>query len=179
MFERFTREAREAVIGAQEVAREAGSHTIDPRHLLVALAERDDTAARALRDSGVDVDGLTMALRSELNTEGLDQKALSSLGIDLAAIRSHADATFGPGALDRAGHASGHIPFTRDAKKSLELALRETLRLKHKTIGGRHLLLGMIRAAGPGRDALSDRGVDLDELRRALDEPDASGSRDA
>ena len=39
MFERFTKEARATVIAAQHVARDAGSRTVDTRHVLVALAE--------------------------------------------------------------------------------------------------------------------------------------------
>jgi ATP-dependent Clp protease ATP-binding subunit ClpA len=179
MFERFSREARGAVIGAQQVAREAASRTIDTRHVLVALAEGVGPAATALRNAGVDLDRFTTALFSELTAAGLDPEALASLGIDLAEVRERTDAVFGAGALDRVGHSPGHIPFTRDAKKALELALRETLRLEQKTIDGRHLLLGILCADCPGRDALTDWGIDLDELRRALEDLDAPGSRSA
>lgn len=179
MFERFSREARAAVIAAQQVAHATTSRTIDTRHVLVALAEEVGPAATALRDAGVDVDRFTTDLRSALTAAGLDPEALASLGIDLAAVRERTDAVFGPGALDRAGHSPGHIPFTRDAKKALELALRETTRLKQKTIDGRHLLLGILRADCPGRDALTERGIDLDELRQALENLDAPGSRSA
>jgi ATP-dependent Clp protease ATP-binding subunit ClpA len=179
MFERFSREARGAVIAAQQVARATTSRTIDTRHVLVALAEGSGPAATALRKTGVDVDRFTTALRSELTTAGLDPEALASVGIDLAAVRERTDAVFGPGALDRAGHSPGHIPFTRDARKALELALRETLRLKQKTIDGRHLLLGILRADCPGRDALTEQGIDLDELRRVLEDLDVPGSRSA
>lgn len=179
MFERFSREAREAVIAAQQVARDAASRQIDTRHVLVAMAEGIGPVATALRAAGVDVDQFTASLRAELTAAGIDPAALASLGIDLAAVREHADAVFGPGALDRAAHSPGHIPFTRDAKKALELALRETLRLKQRTIDERHLLLGILRAGCPGRAALIDRGIDLDELRRSLEDHDAPGSRSA
>jgi ATP-dependent Clp protease ATP-binding subunit ClpC len=39
----------------------------------------------------------------------------------------------------------GHLPFTVDAKKSLEFALREALALGHNYIGTEHILLGIIR----------------------------------
>jgi ATP-dependent Clp protease ATP-binding subunit ClpA len=179
MFERFNREARAAVIAAQEVARSSASRTVDTRHVLVALAEGVGPAATALRGTGVDVDALATGLRSELTASGLDPEALASLGIDLAAIRERTDAVFGPGALDSAGHSPGHIPFTRDAKKALQLALRETIRLGHRAIDGRHLLLGMLRADCPARDALDRRGIDLDELRTRLEQVDEPGSRSA
>ena len=179
MFERFSREARGAVIAAQQVAHETHSRTIDTRHVLVALAEGIGPAATALRDAGVDVGRLTTALRSELSTAGLDREALASLGIDLAVVRERTDAVFGQGALDRARRSHGHIPFTRDARKALELALREAIRLKQKTIDGRHLLLGILRADCPGSDALTRRGIDIGEVRRAVDDLDAPGSRSA
>ena len=179
MFERFSREARGVVIAAQQVARETASRSVDTRHVVVALAEGDGPAAAALRKTEVSVERLTTGLRSELTAAGLDAEALASLGIDLASVRERTDAVFGPGALDRAGHSPGHIPFTRDAKKALELALRETLRLQQKTIDGRHLLLGILRAGCPGRDALTERGIDPPELQRALENVGAPGSRSA
>lgn len=182
MFERFSSEARGAVTAAQDVARATASRAIDTRHLLVALAEGaagPDSATAALREVGIEPDRLAGALRSELTADGLDSEALGSLGIDLTAVRRRTDEVFGAGALDHAGRSPGHIPFTRDAKKALELALREALRLKQKPIDVRHLLLGIIRAECPGRDALLERGVHLEALRRALDEGGEPGARSA
>jgi hypothetical protein len=65
----------------------------------------------------------------------------------------------------------GHIPFTADAKKLLQLALRETLRLGGKHIEVGHLLLGMLRdpdtAAGK---ALTVLGVTRESIEDALDD---------
>lgn len=179
MFERFTREARAAVTAAQQVARDAGSGRIDTRHVLVALLEETDPVAATFRDLGVDVATLVASLRSKLRESGLDREALAGLGIDLDAVRERADAVFGPGALDGAGHSPGHIPFSRDAKKALELALREAIRLKHRTIDGRHLVLGMLRAECPARDALVASGVGLEQLREALDSQGSPGAKSA
>ena len=41
MFEKFTAEAREAVVAAQEEARSTGAHAIDSRHVLLALVAGD------------------------------------------------------------------------------------------------------------------------------------------
>ncbi|MGA3564437.1 Clp protease N-terminal domain-containing protein [Melissospora conviva] len=179
MFERFSREARGAVTGAQQVARDTATRTIDTRHILVALAEGASPAATALRTAGVDIHQFTATLRSELMSAAIDPEALAGLGIDLAAVRERTDATFGSGALDRVGHSPRHIPFTRDAKKALELALREAIRLRQKSIDGRHLLLGILDIECPGRDALTARDVDLHELRRALEDLNATGSQSA
>jgi ATP-dependent Clp protease ATP-binding subunit ClpA len=179
MFERFTREARTAVTAAQQLARDAGSGKVDTRHVLVALLGETDPVAATVRDLGVDVATLVASLRRELRESGLDREALASLGIDLDAVRERADAVFGPGALDRAGHSPGHIPFSRDAKKALELALREAIRLKHRTIDGRHLVLGMLRAECPARGSLVSAGVDPARLRAALETQGSPGAKSA
>jgi hypothetical protein len=50
------------------------------------------------------------------------------VGIDLDEVRRSVEEAFGPGALDRGrGARAGHIPFTRGAKKALELSLHEAL----------------------------------------------------
>ncbi|HEX6151818.1 Clp protease N-terminal domain-containing protein [Nocardioides sp.] len=171
MFERFTKEARAAVVGAQDVAREAGARSIDTRHLLVALLERPGPALHALRAIEVDVEAVLAQARADVRAGGIDADALAGIGIDLDAVRRQADAVFGPDALERAGRKSaGHIPFTTDAKKALELALREAIRLKHKRLGGSHLMLGILRAKSPGRALLEHTGVDTDAFRTALEE---------
>jgi ATP-dependent Clp protease ATP-binding subunit ClpA len=171
MFERFTKEARAAVVGAQEVARDTASRSIDTRHLLVALVENAERVHRALQEAGVDVEAVASRVRSDVRVGSLDADALAGIGIDLDAVRRRTDAAFGPGALERAGRKSGrHIPFTRDAKKSLELALREAIRLKQKRIHRGHLMLGILRAPSPGRGLLLREGVDIEALRTALEE---------
>ena len=43
MFERFTADARQVVVGAQTTARESGARSIDGRHLLLGLTETAGT----------------------------------------------------------------------------------------------------------------------------------------
>jgi ATP-dependent Clp protease ATP-binding subunit ClpA len=171
MFERFTKEARAAVVGTQEVARDTGSRSIDSRHLLVVLAEGRGPVHRALREAGADAEAVAEKARADLRAGGIDGDALAGIGIDLDAVRRQADAVFGPHALERAGRApGGHIPFTPEAKKALELALREAIRLKQRSIHPAHLLLGILRAQSSGRALLLQAGVDTDALRSALEE---------
>lgn len=172
MFERFTNDARAVVVGSQEEARELGHDYIGTEHVVIAmLAHGSGVAAEAMAGFGLDADDLRQRLL-DLGGNGddaLDPDALASLGIDLDEVRRATEATFGPGALDRAsrrGRQRGHIPFTRSAKKSLELSLRESLRLKHNEIRDGHLLLGIIRegtSAGPR--LLMAAGVELPALR--------------
>jgi ATP-dependent Clp protease ATP-binding subunit ClpA len=170
MFERFTKEARAAVVGAQGVARDTGTRSIDTRHVLIALLEQPGPAYHAFVAAGADAEALAAMARADLRAGGLDGDALASLGIDLDAIRQKADGVFGPDALERAGRApKGHIPFAPDAKKALQLALRETIRLKQKSIHGGHLLLGILRAESPGRSFLLRARADTDALRNAVE----------
>ncbi|WP_051433295.1 Clp protease N-terminal domain-containing protein, partial [Promicromonospora kroppenstedtii] len=66
MFERFTKDARSAVVDAQQVARDAHSDQIDSRHLLVALAESGGPARTALTDGGVDTAALVEGARARI-----------------------------------------------------------------------------------------------------------------
>ncbi|WP_217617099.1 Clp protease N-terminal domain-containing protein [Cellulomonas sp. GbtcB1] len=169
MFERFTAGARAAVVQSQEIARDLGDPRISPAHLVVAVASVADPAAEALAAQGAD----RAALLDAFAGDGLDASALAALGIDLDAVRRRADTVFGAGALDRAdrarrpgqggrrGGAGGHVPFTRDAKKTLEVALREAIRLGHKRIEAGHVLLAVVRLSDTDGHALLRRaGVD-------------------
>src|SRR5438105_4909705 len=59
-------------------------------------------------------------------------------------------------------------PFTKPAKKALELALREALQLGHNYIGTEHLLLGVVRGQDRAALLLADRGLDLTTARAAV-----------
>lgn len=176
MFERFTSGARHAVVGAQQVARDLGARRITDAHLLVAVASGDDAAAAALLAAGADRAALLDALGRP--DDGLDASALGALGIDLDAVRRQADATFGAGALERAAESvpgrgprrsPGHLPFTPDAKRILEVALREAVRLGHRRIEAGHLLLAVLRLDASDAHALLRRaGVDTGALDAAI-----------
>jgi ATP-dependent Clp protease ATP-binding subunit ClpA len=153
MFERFTTQAREAVVDAQEQAHLLHHGYIGCEHLLLALSAGSDTpAADALAAFGLDTAALRAAVIEVVGPggAGLDADALASLGIDLDAVRRAAEASFGGGALDRGPGqrgrpvCGGRIPFTPRAKKALELALRAAVSLGDREISAGHLLLGVI-----------------------------------
>ncbi|TDE22751.1 Clp protease N-terminal domain-containing protein [Actinomadura sp. 6K520] len=173
MFERFTKEARAAVTGAQTAARDLGHHRIGSGHLLLSVLRGDEAMARTLREHGLDADDLRARLaRAGSGGEALDAEALQSFGIDLDAVRAATEDAFGEGALDvPAGQRPrGHIPFTPEAKKALELSLRHAIRLKQKEIRGGHILLGVLHDDGSAAARLAAQaGVDVRELRTRLD----------
>jgi ATP-dependent Clp protease ATP-binding subunit ClpA len=172
MFERFSEEARLVVGQAQEEARRLRHPLIGTEHLLLAMADASEgPGTQALHDKGLDAASLRRRVVGIVGPPGdeLDPQALATLGIDLDEVRRVTEASFGPGALDARGHKpvpSGHIPFSKRAKKVLELSLREALRLGHNYIGNGHILLGLIREGeGVAAKALVEAGVDLAVLR--------------
>ena len=173
MFERFTTEARQTVVGAQHEARRLHSGRIGTEHLLLALLLQPTPSATVLARHGLTRDAVTDAVRSYVGDGDLDAQALTTLGIDLDAVRDSVEASFGRGALDRQPGPrrgpAGHIPFTPRAKKVLELSLREALAMKSKSIADGHIALGLLREGeGLAAKVLADRGVDTVELRRDL-----------
>lgn len=153
MFNRFTPDARAAVIHAQEQARGLHHDTILAEHLLLALLSEDTSiSAGVLREHHVRADRLL----GELAVLGDgDRDALHDLGIDLAAVRQRAETAFGPGALDRPRPrrrgllrrltwTEGHLPFSDAAKRALQQSLRQAVALHHRSITGDHILLGLL-----------------------------------
>ena len=166
MFERFTRPARDAVVGAQQHARTAQHAEIGATDLLAAvLDDTDGIPAQVLRELGVA--GADPAAVAEQTFDTDDAAALGSLGIDLDVVRGRVEQTFGPGALDRRRRqrpglfgrrsGAGHLPFSAEAKASLELALREALAEGHRSLGTEHLFLGLLA---------TEQGSALRALRR-------------
>jgi ATP-dependent Clp protease ATP-binding subunit ClpA len=170
MFERFTQDARQVVVRAQQEARTLRHPFIGTEHLLLALLGGDgDPAKLALSAAGLDHDAVATRLTGLTGDADLDPEALAAVGIDLDQVRRATEASFGAGALDakkRRPEPKGHIPFSKRGKKVLELTLRETVRLGHDTIGTGHLLLGIIREGdGLAMKLIVDSGVEADALR--------------
>lgn len=198
MFERFTRDARAAVVSTQEVCRDTGADEVRPVHLLLALTQEGsgvrDTLARHGITTNAVAEGLGIAPPARPTPLGDDDAAaLRSLGIDLDAIRSAVERQFGEGALDepspdadpgavaaqedRDGRAArgrlglgGHIRFGRGAKKVLELSLREAVRNGAREIRTEHIALGLLRVDDDALGLLvRDLGVDRQAVRADLE----------
>ncbi|WP_328460262.1 Clp protease [Actinoplanes sp. NBC_00393] len=193
MFERFTKEARAVVVGAQQQARELGHETIGTEHTLLSLLAGDNGAIRdALSNRGVDQTSVRQAIiehvgdHSEATTiadrDAEDAAALKAIGIDLDAVRAAIEENFGAGALrlprpapkkrgifGRFQTGTSHIPFSPRNKKVLELSLREAIRLKHNYIAPEHIMLGLLReGAGLAALILAEKAVDFDAVREQL-----------
>ncbi|MEV6207666.1 Clp protease N-terminal domain-containing protein [Kitasatospora sp. NPDC051914] len=174
MFERFTDGARRVVMQAQVEARELGHEQVGTEHLLLGvLHDPADPVAALLVADGFD-HGTARAEILRLAGGGVDGRALASIGVDLDAVRAAVESSFGEGALERRP-ADGRRDKSRHrlsahARKTLELSLREALRLKHKEIATGHILLGLIREGqGTGALVLSGHGLDFAKLRRDVE----------
>jgi len=121
----------------------------DKARRVVVLAQEE---ARRLGHTYIGTEHILLGLLRE--HDGSAAQALDSLGIGLQAARDRveADAGRGPG-------QSGHIPFTPEAKRTLELSLREALQLGQNYIGTEHILLGLVRDPGTrGARVLAELG---------------------
>lgn len=163
MFERFTDEARAVVVRAQAQARRLRHRRIGCEHLLLGAAESETPAGQALRDLGGTPEAVRAALPALVAAADTtyDRAALASIGIDLDAVRERVEAAFGPGALERRPSRPGrrfglrrrrcrtypprtaHIPFAPEAKRCLELALREASERRDRHLGVEHIVLAL------------------------------------
>jgi len=177
MFERFTNRARQAVVHAQQEARRLHHREIGAEHLLLGiLAEQHGVGAQVLAGLGMQTEAVRDAV-GRRSPAAPDAEALRTLGIDLEEVRRRAEESFGPGALERRrGARRGHIPFTPEAKTALELALRESLRLRNRRIGTEHLLLGLLRRDTRLATALlREAGVDRKTVEARMCSQQGSG----
>jgi ATP-dependent Clp protease ATP-binding subunit ClpA len=134
IFNRFAKEARACVQAAVEEARALGHDSVGDEDLLLGILRVDEgMAAEALSSLGVTIE----AAREE--SERMASDALSSVGIFLEDIRREAGDAF-----DVRIPEGRRIPFSPRAKRVLERALREAVRLRDNRIGTEHVLLGIL-----------------------------------
>jgi ATP-dependent Clp protease ATP-binding subunit ClpA len=165
-----------------------------PAAVLGAVIDRDRVLAEIELHCGARPAGL----------DERDAEALRTIGIDLSAVVAAVESAFGPGALEPApapprrrrwrirwrirprerrrqqqlrqmGGQGKHLPFAARCKIVLELALRESLRLRQDRLGSEHILLGLLREGeGLAARILVEAGLTLEDLRgrtlRALDD---------
>jgi ATP-dependent Clp protease ATP-binding subunit ClpA len=174
MFERFTHEAREIVVRAQEEAKHLAHDYIGTEHLLLGfLASSAAPLAQPLNLQQARLDVVRLVGRGHADL-GLDAEALAALGIDLDRVRRRVEASFGPGALRprRPGcFDTRHVPFTGRAKHALANALREARSLGHDSLRPGHVLLGLLGdQKGVAAEILREHGVSAAGVREALAE---------
>jgi len=128
------------------------------RHVIVLAQEE----ARRLNHNYIGTEHILLGLLGE--PDGLAARILQPFGLSLDGERKAVTAIIGTGTVP----PSGHIPFTPRAKKTLELALRESLHLHHNYIGTEHILLGLIREGEGVAAQILKQHADLIAIRTAM-----------
>jgi hypothetical protein len=127
--------------------------------LKAAVAE-----AASLRHHHVGTEHLLLALA---HGDGVAGAALRQLGVEYDAVRGHVEAIIGLGE----GRPGSHIPFTPRTKKVIELAARESIRLRHDEVRPEHLLLALVREGeGVAPQILAQKmDIELSRVARTVD----------
>jgi ATP-dependent Clp protease ATP-binding subunit ClpA len=155
----------ELFVAAQHCASALRHDVIGTEHVLLALVDRNDRAGRALQQLGLDAAGVRDDIRRVVGAgpepeSAFDAEALSTLGIDLNAVRERVEANFGEGALERAwrrratcsGASFGVAP---DLKQALERARSDAAQRDRPLTAG-DVALGLAEQ----RDSVSARILD-------------------
>jgi ATP-dependent Clp protease ATP-binding subunit ClpC len=139
LFSRFTPRARQAVTLAESAARQVPHNYVGTEHVLLGLID----------------EGGNLAL-----------EVLASLDIERVDVRAELVASMGAPTPEP---LVAHLPFTRLAKRALELATKEALTLGHNYIGCEHLLLSLLATEdGLASQVLRRMGLELRTTRRAV-----------
>ena len=139
MFDRFTDRAKKVMTLARKAAIELGHDQIGAEHILIGLIDESTSVA---------------------------VNVLKGRGVDLEQLRRDVVAAVVPG---QRPVTAGQMPFTRQAKQVLEMALEEAGLLDHHYLGTEHLLLGLLREdAGIAGRVLRQQGFAVDALRQAV-----------
>lgn len=148
MFEKFTQNAKRAIVLSQDETVALGYDYIGTEHLLLGLlGVPDSTAGQVLTRHGVTprhARDKVVAMLTEAGVTGTRGQAavdaLASIGIDVDEIRKRMDDTFGAGKFQYP-----RPPYTEQAKKMLMQTVHEATRLgSPEAIDTEHMLLGML-----------------------------------
>lgn len=140
MFERYTDRARRVVVLAQDEAKLLGHTRIGTTHLLLGMVAEGESIAG---------------------------KALADFGLTLKEVREAAEQAVGRGEDFRAGAS---IPFSENAKRSLEVAYRRAAQTAGSYyIDTEHILLGVLaRDESVAVKVLGSLDVDISQLQRQV-----------
>ena len=154
---RFTLRARQVMARSQELATIAGHRTVDSLHITLALLdEPNGLAALAIHEQGVTDEAIRAAMADHF-------------------IRRSHEGTADPDGTPEAQE----VGFSGEARKLLELVLREALRLGHNFVGTEHILLALLRDDARARRAGAARPRARPGAGRGVDHGDAGGHRRA
>jgi hypothetical protein len=139
VFERFTQKAMDVIMLAQDESRRLGQNSVGTEQLLLGLlGEGTGFAAEALNGHGLSLKDVRAAVEKVIGKSGKKVDRYEA------------------------------VPFSRNAKRALELSWNEARELGMNFIGTEHLLLGVLRADSTAVAVLDGLNVDLFDLRKSV-----------
>ncbi|MBE8524899.1 ATP-dependent Clp protease ATP-binding subunit [Amycolatopsis sp. H6(2020)] len=136
-----------------------GRYTDRARHVVVEAQK----AAVAHASPEIETVHIVLGLLTE--PAALAAGAILAQGVSLDAVRKAAEARL-PEPIDPVPNV---VPFSAAAKKTLELTMREGLRLGHNYIGTEHILLALLeQGEGTGFEVLDGLGVKKDKAEAKI-----------
>lgn len=155
MINRFGTAAKAAIERAATVAMNVGAPRIDAEHLLLALAEgNDSTAATALRTVGISASDIDDALDREF------QDSLIGVGVSAEHRRPYR----------RTSGANKRSPMGQSAKLAIERALEIAQSKEERVVTDGHLLLAITGTdAGLIPRLLAELGINTAQIHEAVD----------
>lgn len=135
---RLTEKAREALIRAQELARERSNTQVEPEHLLASLLGQE---------------------------EGIVPKILE--GLNIPAYRIETDMMSRIEAKPKASGAA-EAYMSNELRKVLDSAYKEMDRFKDDYVSTEHLFLAMLEIPGPVNQALKEMGISRERVYQVL-----------
>ena len=133
----YSEEAKRLFEEAGERAFHLGHEEVTPEHILLALLDED---------------------------EGAGAKVMSSLGLDIAAIRAKIETESGSRESDKY-----LLDFSESSQRVLHLARTEAYMIFQGQVGSEHLLLGLILAdEGLAAQVLKESGIKIEAARAAV-----------
>lgn len=127
-----------------------GRYTDRARHVVVLAQEN----ARQHGHPLISTEHLLLGICQEDSDIGA--RAVEASGVPVADLQAAVTARLAPASTE----LHGHIPFSQEGKKTLELAARSSLRLGHEQVGTGHLLLALIEeGTGLAAEVLTETGI--------------------
>ncbi|QRP45592.1 Clp protease N-terminal domain-containing protein [Amycolatopsis sp. FDAARGOS 1241] len=143
------------------IERVYGRYTVRARNVVVAAQQ----AAIAAKSPGIDTVHLVLGLLTE--PAALAAGIIVFQGVTLEAVKEAAEARL-PEPVDPVPEP---MPFAAAAKKTLELTLREGLRMGHNYIGTEHILLAILeQGEGAGYEVLTGLGITKEPAEAKIQE---------
>jgi hypothetical protein len=141
------------------IERVYGRYTDRARHVIVAAQKA------AIDHASPTIDTVHLVLGLLTEPAALAAGAILAQGVTLETVQEAAEARL-PG---RAEPVPNPMPFSAEAKKALELTLREGLRLGHNYIGTEHILLALLeQREGVGFEVLDGLGIKKDKAEEKI-----------